>query len=806
MLKVFVLCVLAACVLAVDIPANMCSVKASGSTTLAGNTLSVEMLRVGDTAKYVISSPVGTVAYIFLRPDIDNGQTYFYSSLPVFGTGCVSRAPLLIRNYAYDDAEGVFKCTASDHLSATMAFDKQGVLASESFTLDILDPDSGEVTQTVSFVITYDSTTVDYDYVHETQDDTFSASGAVCSDFPSSQTPATQAITSYFCVAPVPTIPENMCSVKATGTATMSGTPVTLSVTMTRVRDTAKYVFTAMGTTAAQVFVRPDAGDYGATYIYSSQIGCIERSLLSIEGYSYDDSDGLFKFNSDGLDTTMTFENDVLKSEFFKIAIINPTSGAVSGYYEITINYNNVDYEYVHETQDNYFSAEGEICKDTPAQTVATEAITSDCPGHEIPIPESLCSVHGSGTATMSGVPPAYPVTFDMVRVKDTAKYTISVSDVKMASLYVRPDIQQGVAYLNRDGDGCVDREAPLLSSYHYDKSDGVYKFASDGLSATMKFDENGVLSAESILLNIFDPTSGEITETVEVSFAYTSVDYSYVHNTVDNTFSTDTEECTNFPDSKTQASQAITSDFCPTASGSSSSSEPAPPAGSSSVAPATTIPESMCSIKASGTANIMTYDYGVEMIRVKDTVKYTFTTGGVEVAAIYMRPDVEGPQGAKGRTYVKAPLVLQSLGGCVDVDFIALSAYEYDPEQGMFVITAGAVTGKIAFAGDKPVKEIIQAVITDPTSGAQMPVLATITYNSWDLSFRHDTKDGAFSVPDALCGEAAKTEAADAVTTEQCHTTASSVKPPTVPSSSSAYIAVPSALLLLVAAFLALF
>jgi len=195
----------------------MCSVKATGTATVSASALpvtlscTVEMIRVKNTARYVLHLADQPFASLYIRPDVEKGKGQTYLDCIQLG-GCIDRDALLLDNYVYRNKLQAYSSSV-DHLSARMYFDADNKLAGEAFTIEIYDPDTKKVTGVVNFVANY--TDVDYAYVHEEVDALFSMKQHCYAD-DESTTNATLAITSEQCTAGSGSTSGSTSSVKPT--------------------------------------------------------------------------------------------------------------------------------------------------------------------------------------------------------------------------------------------------------------------------------------------------------------------------------------------------------------------------------------------------------------------------------------------------------------------------------------------------------------------------------------------------------------------------------------------------------------
>jgi len=559
----FVILGIVACVIAQEIPYKMCSVSGSGSAVIAisgrPETYTAEMIRVGDTARYLIKDKDTTIASIYVRPDVEKGKTYLlYTKQGFMSIGC-----LKLSEYTYD---GECFSTQVDNVKARMCFEKEE-LKTENFII----PLSKDLTMDVT--INYKD--VDYDYVHNEVDDAFSCQDvsdiAVCKD-EESKTKAEHALTSEVCGSP---IPEEMCSVSALGTAKIEGfDDPAYSCEMIRVGDTARYLVLDDKTPVASIYVRPDI-EKGKTYLLHHKAGYMAIGCLKLSEYTFDGE--CFSTEVDNVKAHMCFEKDGLKSEKFEIVINKELT------MNITIDYEKVDYEYVHNEVDDAFSCidinENAICKDEESKTKAEHALTSEeCGGSNsnsnsnsgtgsgtgsgsVSDPKDICSVSSEFSAVVSYREKEYQYTGQMFRVGDTAKYLMADGLKPATSIYIRPDIgKSGHTFLLSnilESTSSFSFVCLRLSDYEYDSKSGCFKKDSDSIKGQLCFDENGDLKTE-----IFNFTMGK--DVLGVFIAHKTVNYDYTHDIEDNEFScVDIGKIECSSDAKTNATQAITADIC---------------------------------------------------------------------------------------------------------------------------------------------------------------------------------------------------------------------------------------------------
>jgi len=185
----------------------------------------------------------------------------------------------------------------------------------------------------------------------------------------------------------------------------------------------------------------------------------------------------------------------------------------------------------------------------------------------------------------------------------------------------------------------------------------------------------------------------------------------------------------------------------------------------------ASVLPKTFCSVTAEGTAQFLGANWTAKMYRVKDTARYEIHTEGA-VAYIFARPDI----GTNGTTFFYTNH--SQLPGCIERDFISLDDYVYDDTQKAFKAETEGF-GSALFFNEKDVlvKEVITLVVY--TKQGDLPVPVTVTFTTYDNTYVHNEKDDLFSFDQDSCSAELKTNATDAVTSEQC-------QPVPEPSSSS--------------------
>jgi len=246
------------------------------------------------------------------------------------------------------------------------------------------------------------------------------------------------------------------------------------------------------------------------------------------------------------------------------------------------------------------------------------------------------------------------------------------------------------------------------------------------------------------------------------------------------------------------------------------------------------TIPETMCSLQASGPAKLVfngaTTDMFGKMIRVKDTARYDLFVNPIPnpIATLTVRPDViMGDDEEPGATFLNIVKIegLSLPSGCIRRDCIDLGRYLPGDDEKTFERAVKDLKTKIVFdENNQPEKEFFDVVFHDPVSGTDSLVKAEFTYDSWNYDYRHTEQDNAFSFTSEDY-EQTSTPATEAISNEQCpnlppvrtsssstasagsnpsSTASSGASAASTPSkeSSPASLAVPSALLLVVAIF----
>jgi len=179
-------------------------------------------------------------------------------------------------------------------------------------------------------------------------------------------------------------------------------------------------------------------------------------------------------------------------------------------------------------------------------------------------MPSFMCSINCTGLADVlvSGAPYVQGATVQVYRVKDTARYDVSVQGFPFAAIYMRPDVNNsnGKSYLYSSAlGGCDEREFLPMSKYQYNDTTKAYTYSVDTLS-TQIFLGDDKPTKEIFVISGSMPLQVTVTYTECASFS---------HEIKDGLFSIDTCD----DDAKTQASQAITSEQCGAPSPASSSS-----------------------------------------------------------------------------------------------------------------------------------------------------------------------------------------------------------------------------------------
>jgi len=191
-------------------------------------------------------------------------------------------------------------------------------------------------------------------------------------------------------------------------------------------------------------------------------------------------------------------------------------------------------------------------------------------------IPESMCSVSATGTVTITIGGMEWPYTGKMIRVGDTAKYEVyGQNHATLAAIYIRPD--KAKTYVIHTTMGFMTFPSLNMSDYEYNSEKGCFAANVEGGSGEVYFDDSDKLTKENFTIS--HQTYKNITVTIEYG---DDVNYDYTHDSADEEFS-----CVDIgpqcdDDSKTIATQAITSEVCGT-SGSNSNSNSHSNSGSNS-------------------------------------------------------------------------------------------------------------------------------------------------------------------------------------------------------------------------------
>jgi len=175
-------------------------------------------------------------------------------------------------------------------------------------------------------------------------------------------------------------VPENMCSIEGDASVTMEYDGQALQVPfigkMIRVKDTARYdVFAPnqMDTPMATIVVRPDAdryGELGHTYLNVVKglfpfDGCIDRENIPLSQYNYVEG-RIYEKKVEDLTAKISFTEDgLLDQETFEIVFYEPPTPVQvreegSHVVKVTMNYDHLNYNYRHTTEDKAFSLDVE--------------------------------------------------------------------------------------------------------------------------------------------------------------------------------------------------------------------------------------------------------------------------------------------------------------------------------------------------------------------------------------------------------------------------------------------------------------
>jgi len=338
-------------------------VSATASVTVTGApvTLTGKMIRVRNTARYDVYLPnnelYGSIIFredmrdtVFYRKGED--ECYWFSLLKYDNYNFYGKDDKGHDYYAY---RSYYNSTHYEEYAAIYMNGEDVV--KEVFRL----PDS-------DFEVIIDYTEVNYDYVHEQIDDAFSLGEDVCYGRYSSN--ATMTKTSSVCVSV--TIPDNVCSLKAEGKATLRngygyGDDIEANVTMYRVKDYVRYEFYNDTVLMFTVINRPDEWE---NYIYVND----EDPENTVCTYFYGGSERLYYYSfaeitEDGLDLfsyysdvylAFNHDNHDLVKEGFSVSF--HTSSGFDVYLILSINYTSLDYKYVHDDDDDLFVMKDDKC------------------------------------------------------------------------------------------------------------------------------------------------------------------------------------------------------------------------------------------------------------------------------------------------------------------------------------------------------------------------------------------------------------------------------------------------------------
>lgn len=356
----FVVLAVVACAMAQELtPFDfICSVSGTGKATIPGmGEYSVRMIRVKDTARYNVLDLKGNViATIVHRPDLQH--TYF-SMKSLSPNSCQETSCLALSDYEMEGeaTEGaVFTLEEDSQVVAEMEFNEDYKLSREFFKL----PLPGNVNVTIEY------SSVNYSYWHGEEDDFFSLDDDSC---PAAASDATEAL-SRDCGDV--TMPINMCAVSAIGTSWFVSEELT--VKMVRVNDYVRYDFfkdRKMTQLDCTYLNRPDAG---RIYIYRPG----ETSSCNSPFKTWNLTEYTYEGLVDGLDLFTTYLG-LMKLFFDHQTHKLVREVIVFGNFPMSINYDSVDYDYVHNVADSEFNLNYEECPDV-VKVNAAEAVSSVCP------------------------------------------------------------------------------------------------------------------------------------------------------------------------------------------------------------------------------------------------------------------------------------------------------------------------------------------------------------------------------------------------------------------------------------------
>jgi len=325
---------------------HICSINGTGTATVASvpGTHKVKMVRVRDTARYDIINSTNDEVFITIL--LRSSSSYFYRK----DTGkCKQDTSLTLNFYESEgkDNEGL-DVYAMEVLGpqgtrymAAMYFDGDN-LAKEFFNVSGTD---------VDVIIKYDS--INYDYTREEDDNIFNMDSSQCPNVGYNVSAKTSSLCNFV------SIPDNFCSFKAEGTATLGWNGVMVNVTMTRVKDYARYDFTANETLYGSIVMR---ADLRYCYFYQPKENksvCKTYDIISMNDFEYERTINGYDIFSTMLSYHHSLYFDHETHELAKEDFILHYSSSTL---YLRTTYSSWDHSYIHEDDDFFFSIENDAC------------------------------------------------------------------------------------------------------------------------------------------------------------------------------------------------------------------------------------------------------------------------------------------------------------------------------------------------------------------------------------------------------------------------------------------------------------
>jgi len=461
----------------------ICSMSGSGKATIPHvGEFSFKMIRVRDTARYdLLDSNNNVVASVVTRPDLESSFFYYSQS-------CVSLDEYFpLRSYTLNvsNTEGQYEFNYGPVTPvARMTFSKKLDILSEFFVLPVVG------------TVTFEYSSFDYSYRHDVEDDAFSLDNDGC---PEAKSKATQAKSELCEIIPMP---DNICSISAVGKASVNEKD--LFVKMIRVGSTARYDFfddSAMTEFYASFIER--VGTVFSNFFYAPSLHICDDDdypplidLFNSEGTT----DGLdvFSFSHDSR-FVMVFDHNT----HILVKEVLPIYGA-----DVTINYSSVNYDYIHNENDDAFSVDDEMCPEDLNRTA--NALSSQCP-KKVSVVRPGCAFEMLGTdvnvEVLSKVLMKGDDGFAVMNVTDLKTHTSS-----MMTLRCDIKLSTGACFAHYNtSDTCMSYYSSFSSyfykSYSYvgepenvacpDGSDGCKKYCDASGFSCITLDKDGRLSAQ---------------------------------------------------------------------------------------------------------------------------------------------------------------------------------------------------------------------------------------------------------------------------------------------------------------------